>query len=269
MMQALRVQAHALRRRGVACSCSSYRTSAGCLFSGGRARSPFFKRNTSVCSRDVSEPRRYASSSTEDVQDNNAAAKEKKEDPASPKEAEGTATASGVDPQEPPLDSEAAAAKRRAAREAIIQEIISRDKVIFELKRQHELSMLRVEQNQARVLKDQEDRGMYYEQNSNVHTFDTISVGLYSQRSTLYHTMSAERLRNVKIFLMVFTTFATCAYLYYRYIINPDWTYVEKPLKMIGSRVQAVREQRWRLLSGDDKLEELRQRDKEYASQHE
>ncbi|AIN97620.1 hypothetical protein LPMP_201260 [Leishmania panamensis] len=121
--------------------------------------------------------------------------------------------------------------------------------------------MLRVEQNQERVLKDQEDRGMYYEQNSNVHTFDTISVGLYSQRSTLYHTMSAERLRNVKVFLMVFSTVLTCVYLYYRYMINPDWAYVERPMNMLGSRVMAVREQRWKHLTEAQRLDALRKGD--------
>ncbi|KAG5467801.1 hypothetical protein LSCM4_00885 [Leishmania orientalis] len=159
-----------------------------------------------------------------------------------------------------------AAAKRMEVREAIIQEILSRDKVVFELKRQHELSMLRVEQNQARVLKDQEERGMYYEQNCNVHTFDTISVGLYSQRSTLYHTMSAERLRNLKVFLMVFSTLATCVYLYYRYMINPDWAYVERPMNMLGSRVMAVREQRWKHLTEAQQFDSLRGEDSEALS---
>ncbi|KAG5468614.1 hypothetical protein CUR178_01448 [Leishmania enriettii] len=159
-----------------------------------------------------------------------------------------------------------AAAKRMEAREAIIQAILSRDKVVFELKRQHELSMLRVEQNQARVLKDQEDRGMYYEQNCNVHTFDTISVGLYSQRSTLYHTMSAERLRNLKVFLMVFSTLVTCVYLYYRYMINPDWAYVERPMNMLGSRVMAVREQRWKHLTEAQQFDSLRREDSEALS---
>lgn len=140
-------------------------------------------------------------------------------------------------------------------REHLIREILSRDKEIFDLKRQHELSMLRVEQNQRRVLKDQEDRGMYYEQNCNVHTFDTISVGVYTQRNTLYHTMSVERLRNVKLFLTVLVTLLTCLYLYYRYMINPDWVYVEKPLSMLGSRIGALRElqERWED-EGDGKI---------------
>ncbi|CAJ1014708.1 hypothetical protein, conserved [Leishmania lindenbergi] len=160
----------------------------------------------------------------------------------------------------PNFDADATA-KRLEVRDAIIHEILSRDKVVFELKRQHELSMLRIEQNQERVLKDQEDRGMYYEQNSNVHTFDTISVGLYSQRSTLYHTMSAERLRNVKVFLMVFSTVLTCVYLYYRYMINPDWAYVERSMNMLGSRVMAVREQRWKHLTEAQRLDALRKGD--------
>ncbi|KAG8342413.1 hypothetical protein TRVL_06755 [Trypanosoma vivax] len=129
-------------------------------------------------------------------------------------------------------------------REHLIKEILSRDKEIFELKRQHELSMLRVEQNQRRVLKDQEDRGMYYEQNCNVHTFDTVSVGLYTQRNTLYHTISIERLRNVKLFSTVIVTLITCLYLYYRYMINDEWIYVEKPIKLLGSRAGVLNELR-------------------------
>lgn len=143
-------------------------------------------------------------------------------------------------------------------REQIILDILSRDKEIFELKRQHELSMLRVEQHQRRILKDQEDRGMYYEQNCNVHTFDTISVGLHSQRSTLYHTLNLEKLRNFKIFLSVIMTFGACFYIYYRYMINPDFRYVEKPMKLLGSRVQAIREMQWDQLSDEEKLKSLR-----------
>ncbi|KPI86460.1 hypothetical protein ABL78_4491 [Leptomonas seymouri] len=262
-MQALRAQAHVLRRRGATCTCSSYRSLGARPPNGGERFSILFSPARDVCGAHACEPRRHASSSNEAARDRGAGG-EKDRAGTSDREEAGRAAS----PDAPP-DSEAAAAKRQAARDAIIQEIISRDKVIFELKRQHELSMLRVEQSQARVLKDQEDRGMYYEQNSNVHTFDTISVGLYSQRSTLYHTMSAERLRNVKIFLMVFTTLATCVYFYYRYIINPDWAYVEKPMRMIGSRVQAVREQRWRLLSDEEKFEAMLSRGRGYASHHE
>eukprot|EP00796_Vickermania_ingenoplastis_P007228 gene7229-5080_t len=143
---------------------------------------------------------------------------------------------------------------REAIREDLIMEILGRDKEIFELKRQHELSMLRVEQHQKRILKDQEDRGMYYEQNCNVHTFDTVSVGLHSQRTTLYHTMSLERLRNVKIVLSLIVTVLVCWYIYYRYMVNPDFVYVEKPMKMLGSRVQAIREMQWERLSEEEKL---------------
>lgn len=146
-----------------------------------------------------------------------------------------------------------------SVRDQVIDEILSFDKEIFELKRQHELSMLRVEQHQKRILKDQEDRGMYYEQNCNVHTFDTVSVGLHSQRTTLFHTMSLERLRNFKIMLSFVATFGCCAYIYYRYMINPEFTYMEKPLNVLGSRVQAIREIRWSRLTDDEKLEALKE----------
>ncbi|CCW60573.1 unnamed protein product [Phytomonas sp. EM1] len=154
------------------------------------------------------------------------------------------------------LDSQA----HQAAREAIISEIILRDKEVFNLKRQHELSMLRVEQNQRRVLKDQEDRGLYYEQNCNVHTFETVSGGLHSQRNTLYHTMSVERLRNFKMMLIVLGTIITCVYLYFRYIVNPEWEYVEKPVRVLGSRVQTVREIRWNRMTDEEKILELERR---------
>lgn len=149
---------------------------------------------------------------------------------------------------------------------ALTQEIISRDKELFELKRQHELNMLRVEQHQKHILKGQEDRGMYNEQNCNVNTFGTISVGLYSQRSTLYHTMSVERLRNFKILLMVLAAIMSCVYLYYRYMIHPDWEYGEKPLKMLGSRVGTVREMRWSRMTEEEKLEVLQKQQEAYRT---
>lgn len=122
--------------------------------------------------------------------------------------------------------------------------------------------MLRVEQNQKRVLKDQEDRGMYYEQNCNVHTFDTVSVGLYTQRNTLYHTMSIERLRNVKLFTTLLVTVLTCFYLYYRYMINNDWVYVEKPMKLLGSRACALSEIREKM---GEQQEEKEHRERRFA----
>lgn len=144
-----------------------------------------------------------------------------------------------------------------SSKQVLIAEILSRDKEIFELKRQHELSMLRVEYHQRRILKDQEDRGMYYEQNCNVHTFDTVSVGLHSQRATLYHTISLERLRNFKIILSIFVSMFCCWYIYYRYMVNPDFTYIEKPMKVLGSRVQAIREMNWDRMSDKEKLDAL------------
>lgn len=293
-MQRLFLQNSALQRRAVACvSPSLHKPSLSSAYAGRRLCGESAQANRSVFHLSLTALCRHASSSSDTAQSsssNNNNNNSVSEDADSQTQKESAATldaekagsvaadaaaaaaksdAGDSSTRDVPLDPEAAAAKRKAARDAIIQEIISRDKVVFELKRQHELSMLRVEQNQARVLKDQEDRGMYYEQNSNVHTFDTISVGLYSQRSTLYHTMSAERLRNLKIFLMVFTTFASCAYFYYRYIINPEWEYVERPMKMIGSRVQAVREQRWKMLSEEERFEEMRKRDKEFLAQQE
>ncbi|CCW66605.1 unnamed protein product [Phytomonas sp. Hart1] len=151
------------------------------------------------------------------------------------------------------LDSQA----HQASRTAIIEEILCYDKEVFNLKRQHELSMLRVENNQRRILKDQEDRGLYYEQNCNVHTFETVSSGLHSQRSTLYHTMGVERLRNFKLLLIILTTIMTCFYLYFRYMVNPKWEYVERPVKVLGSRVQTVREIRWNRMTDEDKIQEL------------
>jgi hypothetical protein len=269
-MQQVRAQTHALQRRGIVCAgscCRGFITGVACT---GTCCWPLQQYNRRVKGLCRFEARRHASSSHAAAPDGSAESPQSGPKGASlPKEGAGTATTSEPAAPGAPLDLEADAAKRKAARDALIQEIISRDKVIFELKRQHELSMLRVQQNQERILKNQEDRGMYYEQNSNVHTFDTISVGLYSQRSTLYHTMSTERLRNLKIFLMVFSTFATCVYLYYRYMINPEWEYVERPMKMIGSRVQAVREQRWKLLSDEERYSIMRKREMELSSQNE
>ncbi|GET92215.1 hypothetical protein, conserved [Leishmania tarentolae] len=244
-MQALRLCTSSLRRH----SCGGCAAAAQIL---------------STSSHPVRASQRHSTSPSSSLPSSENEAFHERDLKGSTQESEDSTTvgSAGADACNADVDAEA---KRLEARDAIIREILSRDKVIFELKRQHELSMLRVEQNQARVLKDQEDRGMYYEQNSNVHTFDTISVGLYSQRSTLYHTMSAERLRNLKVFLMVLSTVVTCVYLYYRYMINPDWAYVERPIKMLGSRVLAIREQRWKHLSEAQRFDALRDEKNEAA----
>jgi hypothetical protein len=133
-------------------------------------------------------------------------------------------------------------AARDAARAAVIDAIMQRDKEIFTLKRQHELSMLRVEHNQNRTLKDQTDRGLYFEQNCNVHTFDTISVGLYSQRNTMYHTMMVQRLREVKIGITVAITAGIWSWLYYKYMWGDEWMYLEEPVHFLGATTHLVRE---------------------------
>ena len=123
-----------------------------------------------------------------------------------------------------------------------VDAIMQRDKEIFTLKRQHELSMLRVEQHQGRILKDQEDRGIYYEQNCNVHTFDTISVGLYSQRNTMYHTLMVQRLRELKILLTLGVTGIFWAYLYWRYMLSDEMMYIAEPVVFFGSKAQVINE---------------------------
>ncbi|EPY35635.1 hypothetical protein STCU_01039 [Strigomonas culicis] len=100
---------------------------------------------------------------------------------------------------------------------------------------------------------------MYYEQNMNVVTFDTVSVGLYSQRSTLYHTISIERLRNVKLMMILVVTTLICVYLYYRYMINPDFAYVRTPMVKLGSKVEAYKELQYEKLQSDtEKMEALK-----------
>ncbi|CAD2215743.1 hypothetical protein AGDE_01294 [Angomonas deanei] len=105
---------------------------------------------------------------------------------------------------------------------------------------------------------------MYYEQNVNVATFDTVSVGLYSQRSTLYHTLETERLRNFKLFLMIFCSILTCCYLYYRYMINPDFEYVSEPIKKIGSKLEAYKEVKWRTLTEEEQKKQLQREAQRY-----
>jgi hypothetical protein len=129
-----------------------------------------------------------------------------------------------------------------AARAALIDAIMQRDKEIFTLKRQHELSMLRVEQSQNRTLKDQTDRGLYFEQNCNVHTFDTISVGLYGQRNTMYHTLMVNRLRQLKIGMTLAVTGIIWAWLYNKYMLSDEWMYVEEPVHFMGATTNVLRD---------------------------
>lgn len=133
------------------------------------------------------------------------------------------------------------------ARSDLIDAIMQRDKEIFTLKRQHELSMLRVEHHQNRILKDQTDRGIYYEQNCNVHTFDTISVGMYSQRNTMYYANAAQRLREVKIGLTLFVTFIVWCYMYRYYMWSDEMMYVSEPAVLWGSQAVLVKQEKMKV----------------------
>ncbi|CUE64487.1 Hypothetical protein, putative [Bodo saltans] len=133
-----------------------------------------------------------------------------------------------------------------SARAALIDAIMQRDKEIFTLKRQHELSMLRVEQSQNRTLKDQTDRGLYFEQNCNVHTFDTISVGLYGQRNTMYHTLMVNRLRQLKIGMTFTVTGIIWAWLYNKYMLSDEWLYIAEPVHFMGATTNILREEKAR-----------------------
>lgn len=149
--------------------------------------------------------------------------------------------------------SQTAEERVAAARAALIDAIMQRDKEIFTLKRQHELSMLRVEQQQNRTLKDQTDRGLYFEQNCNVHTFDTISVGLYGQRNTMYHSLMVQRLRSFKIGMTLSVTAIAWAWLYNKYMRSEEWMYVSEPVHFMGPTTQLVREAKAKIEEENEK----------------
>lgn len=77
----------------------------------------------------------------------------------------------------------------------LIQLMISKDKELFNLKRQHELSLLRIEQLQKRAINEDADKLINAEHFMNVKTFEDVSLSHYSRRNTFYHLLGIARLR--------------------------------------------------------------------------
>lgn len=121
--------------------------------------------------------------------------------------------------------SDKTAAEAEAYKEHLIAELLARDKEVYNLKRINELGFMRVENEQRRTIKLQEDKGLYYEQNSNFETFNTITNTSHQRRIVFNHVFDRRQWRRGRSMVIVNFTAWLWLYLFWRYQLNPEFEY--------------------------------------------
>ncbi len=131
-----------------------------------------------------------------------------------------------------------------ALKEKVVQFLLSRDKELFNLKRQHELALLRIEQGQDRILKEEQDIDCYREHAINCNTFEEVSVAHYTKRGTWYQLTNVADLRKFKVALWLFITAIVWAFLYNKYVLNPEKEYIANNPTLFGSNYGSMKQRR-------------------------
>jgi len=151
-----------------------------------------------------------------------------------------------IAPENPPLKSAAAPAdstvsgtttdsKEDAAvkKETLIAFILGQDREIFQLKRQHELSLRRIEQNQARLMRSFDEKQMYKEQTIATHVLEVTTTQKHNQRYKYFHVEREKRLRYAKMALTTAGFAIFWVALYHLYAGGDDKLYVRDPRDVI------------------------------------
>jgi hypothetical protein len=128
-----------------------------------------------------------------------------------------------------------------ALKEKVVQYLLSRDKELFNLKRQHELALLRIEQAQDRRLKDEKTMDVFQEHGANVNTFEEVSISHYTRRGSFFHIAGAANIRIFKTALWLGSTAMIWIYLYFKYIVDPDKEYVAQNMSLLGSNYHVMK----------------------------
>lgn len=113
--------------------------------------------------------------------------------------------------------------------------ILEKDRELLDLKRLHELSLLRVEDAHRRRIDGYEERAIYFETAVNNVTLQAVSTQDHDTKKVQRYGIERGRLRTVKVLINFLVAFLTCLWLRYRYCYNSKRYYVEKPRTMWGS----------------------------------
>lgn len=111
-------------------------------------------------------------------------------------------------------------------KEYLVKELLSRDKEVYNLKRINELGFMRVEREQHRTIKNQEDRGLYYEQNANFETFNTVTNTSHQRRIVFNHAWDRRQWRRARSVIAVNFAVWMWMYLYWAYQLNTELEYM-------------------------------------------
>lgn len=135
----------------------------------------------------------------------------------------------GWDANKAKQDAEIAACKTDdELREYLAREVIKRDKEVYELKRIHELSMMRMEAEHRSILRGRYEEHVYKGEQQHKETFENLSTTQHQKLIVVNQIMAMSKLIWTKMWVALAGTILFWLYLYWRYVLDPDMIYSEE-----------------------------------------
>lgn len=125
--------------------------------------------------------------------------------------------------------------EQQKLRAAYVRAVMEKDMELLDLKRLHELSILRVGEGQRRHLSDYESRAVYFEECVARVSLDTVTVQEHTRKNVIWHAVGRAKLRVLKCALHLGVTLLVCLYLTYRYRWNSKRYYTPFGRRIWGS----------------------------------
>jgi hypothetical protein len=122
-----------------------------------------------------------------------------------------------------------------AVKRALIEALMMKDREVFDLKRLHALSLHRVELHHERSIKSHEEKAVYFEDNVNKQTLETVEVTEHEFDNVKKHRDMASNMRYLIIFMNIAVTVFTMRWLWFWYADDPRRMYVPVAYKIHNS----------------------------------
>lgn len=106
--------------------------------------------------------------------------------------------------------------------EALAKALYKKDREVLDLKRIHELTIMRLEENHRRKILDWQERGLYFEDAVNRITLDHVTNTDKTVREVTAHADQAGNDFISQMMLTVVMTIVSCWYLFYSYSTDPQ-----------------------------------------------
>ena len=107
-------------------------------------------------------------------------------------------------------------------KEECINVLLQYDAEVLELKRIHELSMMRTENVHQRSKMDSEDNAMYFEQTAEREVMETVDTTQHTKKNVIHHHARLRVLRKYKAVMVATATLCFWSLLMRWYVLNPN-----------------------------------------------